>query len=91
MAKPDMGPNEDADAPEIELGERYRDVVTKFEGVAIIASQHLNGCRQIALDPGIDKDGNLRNQHWFDEQRLVLGESDERVATSAPAGNALRS
>lgn len=90
MSKPDMGPNDEADAPEIELGERYRDVITNFEGIAVVASQHLNGCSQIVLDPGVDKDGNLRQQHMFDEQRLVLADSGERVATAAPPGNALR-
>lgn len=90
MAKPDMGPNEDADAPEITLGERYRDVVTNFEGVAVVYTEHLNGCRQIVLEPGVDEKGNLRQQMAVDEQRLVLAGTDERVATTAPPGNALR-
>lgn len=90
MAKPDMGPNSDPDASEIILGERYRDVVTNFEGVAVVYTKHLNGCQQIVLEPGVDDKGNLRAQMAVDEQRLVLASSGERVATTAPPGNALR-
>lgn len=84
-----LGPNADPDAKEVVLGEKYRDVVTGFEGTAVIKMEHLNGCLQYVLEPGLDDDGKLRPQAMFDEQRLV-DVSGERVATEAPPGNAWR-
>lgn len=85
-----MGPNTDPGAKEVVLGERYRDTITEFEGVAVVEMRHLNGCKQYVLEPGLDEDGKLRPQAAFDEQRLVEAETGERVATEAPPGNALR-
>lgn len=61
-----------------ELGATYKDKVTGFQGVALGHVRYLTGCNQVLLQPGIDKDGKIRDSLWFDEQRM------ERVAKVKP-------
>ena len=37
------------------LGDKVRDTVTGFEGIATIESKHLNGCTQIEITPRLKK------------------------------------
>lgn len=52
------------------LGKRVRDRVTGLEGVVSSVGFDLYGCVQAIVNPGIDKDGKLRESHWFDLNRL---------------------
>lgn len=54
----------------VQLGKKYGDKITKFVGVATGRCIYLSGCNQILLTPTIDKDGKIKDAHWFDEQRL---------------------
>ncbi len=57
------------------LGYRYRDRVTKFEGIGSTVSFDLYGCVQIALTPEAKQDAKTGEQtiqdgRWFDASRL---------------------
>lgn len=52
------------------LGNRYRDVITGFTGVATGSVKYISGCNQVLLSPQVGLDGALRDPQWFDEQRL---------------------
>lgn len=52
------------------LGNRYRDVITEFTGVATGVVKYISGCNQVLLSPQVGPDGALRDPQWFDEQRL---------------------
>jgi len=54
------------------LGMRGRDKVTGFEGVITSVGFDLYGCIQFILNPGADKDGKLREQVWFDTNRVEI-------------------
>ena len=54
------------------LGHRVQDSVTGFKGVATSVSFDLYGCIQILVNPGMDKDGKLQDQTWFDSNRLEV-------------------
>lgn len=54
----------------IELGNSYKDKITGFQGVATGHVRYLTGCNQVLLAPPCDKQGQLRESQWFDEQRL---------------------
>lgn len=56
----------------ISLGNRVRDVYTKFEGVAIGRTDWLYGCSRIAVQSLELKDGKPIDAEWFDEQRLEV-------------------
>lgn len=51
----------------VELGKRYKDSITEFEGVATSRTVYLNGCVRIGLE-GKGKPGEAI---FFDEPRLV--------------------
>lgn len=52
------------------LGERARDRITGFEGVVTGLCMYISGCNQALLVPPVDKEGQFRDGHWFDIQRL---------------------
>lgn len=54
------------------LGLHVRDRVTNVEGIVTTISFDLYGCIQAVVHPGQDKDGKLRDQHWFDINRLKV-------------------
>lgn len=58
---------------EVQLGDRVRDMVTKFEGIAIGVTTWLNGCRRITIQPEtLDKEGKIRDAQTFDEPQLEV-------------------
>lgn len=69
------------------LGHRMKDRITGMTGVVTSMCFDLYGCVQAALHPGLDKDGKIAEQHWFDVARLEkVGES--RVMTHPAFGDA---
>jgi len=54
----------------IELGKKYRDKVTGFEGVATGHHKWLTGCDTLSLQPPVDKDGKVPGTQGFDINRL---------------------
>lgn len=55
---------------EFELGERVRDTVTEFEGVAVVINYSLFNCPSIAVEAtDVDADENI-DLEWFDAPRL---------------------
>jgi hypothetical protein len=54
------------------LGMRVRDKVTNFEGIVVSVSFDLYGCIQAIIHPGLDKDGKMADQLWFDVNRLII-------------------
>jgi hypothetical protein len=54
------------------LGLRVKDKVTGFSGVVTSVCMDLYGCKQALLHPGMDKDGKLLEQGWFDQNRIEI-------------------
>lgn len=54
----------------IQLGDKVRDTMTGFEGIAVTIADYLNGCRRIAVQPTKLKDGKVPDDVYFDEQQL---------------------
>ena len=55
------------------LGKNARDKVTGFSGVVVAVAFDLYGCVTALIHPGLDKDGGMREQQWFDVSRLIPG------------------
>jgi hypothetical protein len=55
------------------LGITVTDKVTGFKGVVTSISFELYGCIQALVNPGIDKEGKIQEQRWFDTNRLRIG------------------
>ena len=57
----------------IELGQKVKDNITGFTGIAIAKCEYLNGCISIEVKPTkLDKDGKMLGAQWIDEQRLTV-------------------
>jgi len=56
----------------IELGQRVKDKVTGFIGIAVARCKYFNGCIQFHVSPPVDKDGNERKDQWIDESQLEI-------------------
>jgi hypothetical protein len=62
------------------LGNKVRDSITGFFGVAIGRTEWLYGCTRIGIEaPGLKPDGTLIGVEWFDEQRVEI------IVDQAPA------
>ncbi len=59
----------------IMLGDRVKDRITGFTGIAVSSTEYLNGCIRIAVDPPVDKDGKSVDQQWFDHQQMNIVEA----------------
>lgn len=54
------------------LGLGVKDKITHMEGIVTSITFDLYGCVQALVNPGVDKDGELRDQLWFDINRLLV-------------------
>lgn len=78
----------------IKLGQKVRDVITGFEGIAVTRMEWLNGCVRIAVQPPMRRDpddkangGFVPDSKTFDEEELeVLDETPIKLPNrkSAP-------
>lgn len=66
----------------INLGDRVKDMVTGFTGIAIGRTEWLNGCTRITVQPEKLKDGKIVETGCFDEPQLVVVKKDQ-----IPVGN----
>ena len=54
------------------LGDEVKDTVTGFKGIVTGISTFLHGCRRIAVQPKIDKEGKIPEPNWIDEPQLKV-------------------
>lgn len=69
----------------VKLGDKVKDVITGFEGIATGWLQYIHGCKRLLIAPPVDKDGKLLDGQWFDEQRVELIEAREIPDTTKGA------
>jgi len=72
----------------IKLGDMVRDLYSGFEGIAYGITDYLTGCRQVCVVPTtLDKDGKIRDSHWFDVDRLeILPKAKIKSPVTRPGG-----
>ena len=74
----------------IELGQKVRDTISDFMGIAVARTQWISGCDRITVQPKLDKDGKLPEAMNFDEPMLeVIGEKIAAKTDKANGGPAL--
>ncbi len=66
----------------IQLGNKVRDTLTGFTGIAVARTEWLHGCSRFAIEsPKLDKNGKPTDAQWFDEQRVELLEATKPVVS----------
>lgn len=63
----------------IGLGDKVKDTVSGFIGIATAKHSFLQGCDRISVQPSIDKDGKLPEVQSFDEPQLEVLKSKKVV------------
>ena len=58
----------------IELGDRVRDSISGFHGIAYGRLEWVNKCTRISIAPEYTDNGKLIESIWFDEEQVVLVE-----------------
>ena len=56
----------------VNLGDKVKDEVSGFTGIAVSCHSYLNGCNRITVQPAIDKDKKLPKSATFDEPQLKV-------------------
>ncbi len=57
----------------INLGDKVKDAVTGFTGIAIGRTTWLHGCDRLTVQPeGLNKEGKTYDNQTFDEPQLIL-------------------
>ena len=62
----------------IELGQKVKDRITGFKGIAVAKIEYLNGCIRYQIQPKKDKEGKIPESEWIDEQQLEKKEKKEK-------------
>ena len=63
----------------IKLGDKVRDKVSGFTGIAVARHIYLEGCTRISIQPEIDKDGKLPESMSFDEPLIEIIEPQKII------------
>jgi len=56
----------------VKLGDKVKDTVSGFEGVAVSRHIYLHGCERISVQPPVDKKGACPEAQTFDEPQLKV-------------------
>ena len=57
----------------IKLGDKVRDRISGFEGIATGTAAYLNGCNRVLIEPTkLDEDGKIIKPVWFDDVQVVV-------------------
>ena len=61
--------------PMINLGDKVKDTVSGFQGIAVSRHTYLQGCDRVSIQPPIDKDGKHPDCVAFDEPQIEILEA----------------
>lgn len=57
----------------VNLGDKVKDSISGFAGIAVARTQWLTGCDRITVQPDkLDKDGKTYDAQTFDEPQLIV-------------------
>lgn len=71
-------------AKEILLGQRVREKLTGFEGIAVMSSLNLVGIERISVLSGIGKDGKMGEEFGFDINQLEVTDEKQVLKPKTP-------
>ena len=58
----------------VKLGMKVTDTVTGYTGIAVAATEYLQGCRRVTIQAKVKEDGTIPDDGTFDEPQLeVIG------------------
>lgn len=71
----------------IKLGDKLKDRVTGYEGIAVVRVEHLNGCLQYGVSGKVGDDGKVPEILYIDHTQLeVLTQAAVKVESRDTGG-----
>lgn len=71
---------------EIRLGSRVKDQITGFQGIVVVISEYLHGCRRIGVIPEELREGKPGDAQFFDEPQVELLQENVIASTASKKG-----
>ena len=71
----------------IKLGQKVRDKVTGFEGVATAKLEYINGCIQYCVKPKIKEQGKMPEGVYIDHQQLEVLDEETIIEKDETGGS----
>lgn len=68
----------------VNLGDKVKDTVSGFEGIAVSKHIYLAGCARFGVQPLVGKDGKLPESETFDEPCLEVIKTASVLVTIEP-------
>lgn len=56
----------------ISLGDKVKDTVTGYSGIAVVKCIYLQGCDRFGVQASVDKEGKKPEWEYFDEPQLKV-------------------
>jgi len=75
---------------EVKLGDKVKDKVTGFTGIAYAKTEYLNGCVQMDIKPRVDKDGRPQDGMCIDIEQLEKVGTKSVLVKKAGTGGAMK-
>ena len=76
----------------IKLGDKVKDKISGFEGIATATGKYLNGCTRILIEPTkLDEDGKMLKAVWFDDVQIEVAEKGAFAEGKKKVGGPARS
>jgi len=70
----------------IKLGNKVRDKVTGFEGIATAKVEYINRCVQFCVKPPVGKDGKMPDGEYIDIDELEIVDEGIVIKTKPTGG-----
>ncbi len=71
----------------INLGDKVKDSVTGFAGIAVGKTTWLHGCNRITVQPeGVNKEGKTYESQSFDEPQLIIVKAAKKAEGNHDTG-----
>jgi hypothetical protein len=70
----------------VELGDKVKCRVTGFSGTVVGILNYLNGCRQIGIQPKVDKEGKIKETSWIDDSQVQIIKKQHVVVNKRDIG-----
>lgn len=75
---------------EIKLGDKVKDKITGFVGIAVARTEYINGCVQYSVIQKVGKDNKMMEDISIDQETLEVIKPKKKKIKKSPTGGATR-
>lgn len=70
----------------IKLGDKVKDKISGFTGIAVSRIEYINGCIQYGVKPRVKKNGEMPDIQYIDEKQLSIISKKVRIKKERTGG-----